>query len=82
MTDPALFRAGTVGVILAALCCAAPVIALGLPVAGLGAWLAGAGLVALFLMAAAIGVAAHGLHHRRARATACKTKNHKEGEKP
>ncbi|WP_349507348.1 hypothetical protein [Agrobacterium pusense] len=37
MTDPALVRAGAIGAILAAICCAAPLLAVGLPLAGLGA---------------------------------------------
>ncbi len=80
MTDPAATRAGVVGAILAAICCTASLVALGLPLAGLGAWLTGAGLVALFLMAAGIGVVAYGLHHRRAKAAACEIKIHKEGK--
>ena len=82
MTDPALFRAGTIGAVLAAICCAAPLLAVGLPLAGLGAWLAGASLVLFPLMAAGIGLVAWGLHHRRAKATACETTIHKEGMKP
>ena len=47
MNDRALIGAGTAGAILAAICCATPLIAGVLPLAGLGAWLAGAGLVVL-----------------------------------
>lgn len=47
MTAPALVRAGTIG--------AAPILAFGLPVAGLGAWLADAGLIVLPLMVASLG---------------------------
>lgn len=45
MRDRALVRAGMVGAILAAICCAAPLLAVGLPLASLSAWLAGAGPV-------------------------------------
>lgn len=41
MSDRALIRAGTVGAIFAAICCAAPLVAVTLPLAGLGAWLKG-----------------------------------------
>lgn len=82
MTDPALVRAGTIGAVLAAICCAAPLVALSLPLAGVGAGLAGAGLVVLPLMVVGLGLLAWGLHHRRARAAACKTNIHKEGMKP
>ena len=47
MSDRALIRAGAAGAVLAAICCAALLIAVSLPLAGLGAWLAGAGLVVL-----------------------------------
>jgi len=47
MGDRALIRAGVASAILAAICCAVPLLAVGLPLAGLGAWLAGAGLVVL-----------------------------------
>lgn len=82
MSDRALGRAGMVGAILAAICCAVPLLAVGLPLAGLGAWLAGAGLVVLPLMIAGLGLVAWGIHHRRARAASCETKIHKEGVKP
>ncbi|NWH08361.1 MAG: mercury transport protein [Alphaproteobacteria bacterium] len=82
MSDRALGRAGVVGAVLAAICCAAPLLAVGLPLAGLGAWLAGAGLVVLPLMIAGLGLVARGIHRRRARAVSCETKIHKEGVKP
>lgn len=37
MTDPALFRVGAIGAILAAICCSAPLLLVGLPPASLGA---------------------------------------------
>jgi mercuric ion transport protein len=66
MTDRALIRAGTVGAIFAAICCAAPLLAVTLPLAGLGAWLTGSGLVVPSLIAAGLGLVAWGIHHRRA----------------
>ncbi|MBY5840636.1 mercury transport protein [Rhizobium leguminosarum] len=82
MTDRAAIRAGAVGAVLATICCAAPLLAIGLPLAGLGAWLTGVGAVVLPLMVAGFGFVAWGLHHRRARATAYETKIRKEGVKP
>ncbi|MER9835170.1 mercury transport protein [Mesorhizobium sp. M0145] len=82
MSDRALVRAGVAGAILAAICCAAPLLAVGLPLAGLGAWLAGAGLVVLPLIGAGLGLVAWGVHHRRATVAGCETKIHKEGVKP
>lgn len=82
MSDRALGRAGMVGAVLATICCAAPLLAVGLPLAGLSAWLAGAGLVVLPPMIAGLGLIAWGIHHRRARAPSCESKIHKEGVKP
>jgi mercuric ion transport protein len=79
MTDRALIQAGTAGIVLAAICCAAPLIAISLPLAGFGAWLAGTGLVVLPPMAA--GLVVWGLHLRRAKATGCETRIHREGVK-
>ncbi|MFB9981574.1 mercury transport protein [Mesorhizobium kowhaii] len=80
MGDRALVHGGMAGVALAALCCAAPLVAVGLPLAGLGAWLAGAGLGVLPVVIA--GLVAWAIHHRRAKAADCETKIHKEGVKP
>ena len=82
MTDRAVIRAGAVGAVLAAICCAAPLLAVGLSLAGLGTWLTGVGAVVLPLIVAAFGFGAWGPHHRRARATAYETKIRKEGVKP
>jgi mercuric ion transport protein len=53
-----------------------------LPLAGLGAWLAGAGLVVLPLMVACFALVAWAIHRRRAKADCGETKIHKEGMKP
>ncbi|MDE2166317.1 MAG: mercury transport protein [Alphaproteobacteria bacterium] len=58
---------GLVGVVLAALCCATPVLAVLLPAAGLGAWLAGAYWVLPLLLFVGLGVIAFGLVRRRVR---------------
>lgn len=82
MNDRALIRAGTAGAVLAAICCAAPFFAVGLPLAGLGAWLAGAGLVMLPLMVAGLGLVAWGIRHRRAKSRKERKRNYKERVKP
>ena len=82
LSDRALIATGAAGAIVAAICCAAPLLAAVLPLAGIAAWMAGAGLVALTLMVAGLGLLAWGLHHRRAKAAGCETKTHKEGVKP
>ncbi|MEH2595014.1 mercuric ion transport protein [Bradyrhizobium sp. AZCC 1577] len=82
MNDHTLTRVGVAGAILAGICCAAPLLVVGLPLAGFGAWLAGAGLVIIPLMLAAIALIAWGIHHRRATAAARKSKVHEESVKP
>ena len=81
MNDRALIGAGTVGAVLAAICCAAPLLTGVLPLAGLGAWLAGAGVV-LPVAVACFGLFAWAIHRRRARADCGETKIHKKGVRP
>ena len=82
MSDRAAIRAGTAGAVLAAICCAAPLLAVGLPFAGLGAWLAGNRLVVLPLMIASFVLIALIFHRRHAKAAHCETTIHKEGMNP
>ena len=81
MTDRTAARAGLAGFVLVAICCAAPLIALGLPLAGLGSWLAGAGVVVLPVMVAAVALVAWAIH-RRAKAANFEAAIHKESLKP
>jgi mercuric ion transport protein len=82
MNDRTLTRVGVAGPILVAICCAAPLLVIGLPLAAFGASLAGAGLAMLPLILAAFALIAWGIHHRRATAAARESKVHKEGVKP
>jgi mercuric ion transport protein len=82
MSDRTTIRAGVVGAVLAAICCAAPLLAVGLPFAGLGAWLAGKGLVVLPLMIASFVLIAWIFHRRHAKTARCETTIHKEGVTP
>lgn len=82
LSDRAFIATGVVGAILAAICCAAPLLAAALPLAGFAAWMAGAGLVVVPLVVAGLGLLARALRHRRAKAAGCETKTHKEGVKP
>jgi mercuric ion transport protein len=78
----ALVAAGAVGAVLAAICCAAPLLAAAVPLAALGAWLAHAGLMVISLVIlAGLALAAWVLHRRRARTAGCETRTHKEGAK-
>ena len=73
MSDRTAIRAGMAGAVLAAICCAATPLAVGLPFAGLGAWLANTGLVVLPLMIASFGLIAWIFHRRHAKAVRCET---------
>ncbi|MBN9079733.1 MAG: mercury transport protein [Rhizobiales bacterium 65-79] len=69
MSDRALIATGAVGALLAAACCAAPLLAAVLPLAAFGAWLAGAGLIVLVLLiVGCCGLVAWIIHRRRAKA--------------
>jgi len=74
VNDRALIRAGTAGAVLAAICCATPFLAGVLPLAGLGAWLAGACLVVLPLVIACFGLVEWAIHRRRTKPTAATPK--------
>lgn len=82
MSDRMAIRAGMAGAVLAAICCAAPLLAVGLSFAGLVAWRAGNGLVVLPLMIAGFVLIAWIFHRRQAKAARCETMIHKEGMKP
>lgn len=60
MNDRVLIRTGAAGAILAAICCATPILAVLLPLVGLGAWLARADLMLFPLLATSLGLIAWG----------------------
>jgi mercuric ion transport protein len=79
MTDRSLITTGAIGAIVAAICCATPLLAVVLGSIGLTAWLAKADYVVipvLFLGAALLGL---GLYHRHTAAT-CRDESAKEGD--
>src|SRR5258708_17113085 len=74
MNDRALVRTGTVGAVIAAICCATPALAVLLPLIGLSAWLTRADFIVIPLLLVFLGVAVLGLYRRRATAAAqCET---------
>jgi mercuric ion transport protein len=81
MNDRVLIRAGTAGAIIAAICCATPILAVLLPLAGLGAWLARADLLLPSLLVVPE-LMARDRHRRRVKAANCEMKIQKEGVKP
>lgn len=66
MDDRALVRTGAAGAIIAVICCVAPILAVILPLAGLGAWLGGADPLAFSALAVSLGLMAWGLCRRKA----------------
>jgi mercuric ion transport protein len=80
MNDRALIGAGMAGAILAAICCATPLLVVVLPLVGLGAWLVRTDLVLLSLLVASFGLIAWVFHRRRTKVS-CESGTHKEGMK-
>lgn len=78
MNDRALVRTGVAGAIIAAICCATSILAVLVPLVGLGAWLGGADIVAFSLLAGSLGLIAWGLYRRRADAASSENENRKE----
>ena len=81
MTDRSLITTGAIGAILAAICCATPLLAVVLGGIGLTAWLAKADYLvmpALFLGVALVGL---GLYRRHVTATCGDTSANEQGRK-
>ena len=71
MNDRALVGTGAAGAVVAAICCTTPVLAVLLPLVGLGAWVARADWILLPLLVASVGLIGWGLYRRHAKA-ACR----------
>jgi mercuric ion transport protein len=82
MNDRTLIRTGAAGATVAAICRATPVLAVLLPVVGLGAWLARADLVLFALLAGSLGLVAWGFYLRRTKAACCDAEIYEESRKP
>jgi mercuric ion transport protein len=82
MTDRTVMHAGIISVVLAAICCAAPLLVVSLPLAGLGAWFAGADLIVLPLIIACFGLIASIIHRRHAKAACGETTIQKQSARP
>ena len=65
MKDHALVMAGAVGAVLAAICCAAPLLAVMLGAFGLTAWLANGAYVLIPALLVCLGLIAYRLNRRR-----------------
>ena len=67
MKDRALIASGAIGGILAAVCCATPLLAFALAAVGLGAWLAKADYVLIPILVVRLALLGLGLYRRYAR---------------
>ena len=67
MRDRALIATGAVGAVLAAICCATPLLAVVLGGLGLTAWLAKADYVLIPVLILCLALIAFGLYRRRTR---------------
>jgi mercuric ion transport protein len=72
MRDATILKTGIVGTIIAAICCATPVLVIALGALGLSAWMRGLDYVLLPALAIFLGLTSYGLW-RRNRAAACCT---------
>ncbi|MGQ0485879.1 MAG: mercury resistance system transport protein MerF [Hyphomicrobiales bacterium] len=71
MNDRTLIKTGGIDAAVAAVCCATPILAIGLAAAGLTAWLATADYVLIPALLISLGPVAFGLYRRR-NAAACR----------
>lgn len=72
MKDATILKTGIIGSVVAAICCATPVLVIALGAIGLSAWVGWLDYVLLPSLAIFVGVTAYGLW-RRNRAAACAT---------
>ena len=71
MSDRTLITTGAIGGTLAAICCATPLLAIGLGALGLTAWLSKADYVLIPALLICLGLVGFGLYRRRTAAQAC-----------
>jgi mercuric ion transport protein len=69
MRDATLMKTGVVGAIIAAICCATPVLAIALGALGLAAWIAWADYVVMAALVAFAVLAGYGFYRRRSTAS-------------
>lgn len=73
MKDATILKTGIVGTVIAAICCATPVLVFALGAPGLSAWVGGLDHVLLAALAIFLGLTAYGVWRRNRAATCCDT---------
>ena len=73
MKDASILKTGIVGSVIAAICCATPVLVIALGAVGLSAWLGWTDYVLLPALAIFLGMTAYGLWRRQRTAACCAT---------
>ncbi len=71
MNDRSLITTGAIGGIVAAICCATPLLAIAFGALGLTAWLSKADYVLIPALLVCLGLVGFGLYRRRSAAQAC-----------
>tara|TARA_R110000868_G_scaffold245438_2_gene501952 strand:+ start:136 stop:384 length:249 start_codon:yes stop_codon:yes gene_type:complete len=73
MKDATILKTGIVGTVIAAICCAPPVLVIALGALGLSAWVSGLDYVLLPALTIFLGLTAYGLWRRNRAAAYCDT---------
>lgn len=71
MNDATLIKMGGIGTVVAAICCATPILVIVLGAVGLSAWAGYLDAVVLPILALCIGMLGYGLYKRRNAAACC-----------
>lgn len=73
MKDATILKTGIIGTVIAAICCATPVLVIAFGALGLSAWVSGLDYVLLPALAVFVGLTAYGLWRRNRAAACCDT---------
>lgn len=71
MKDKTIVKTGIVGTVIAAICCATPVLVVALGAIGLSAWVSGLDYVLFPALAVFLGITGYGLWRRQRTAACC-----------
>jgi len=78
MNDTVILKTGIIGAVIAAICCATPILVIALGALGLSAWVGGLDYVLLPALAIFLGLTVYGLWQRNRAATCCDSKHSNE----